>query len=82
MKVYTSIKPAEPGVTIFVFNAEAEYHFDAGHLKEAGPSQIFEHVLHIWEELDPIPVDANELTFIITEFGDIKGPWEFKIPLE
>jgi hypothetical protein len=31
--------------------------------------------------LDPVPSDAKELTFTITEFGDWQGPWEFRIPL-
>ncbi|MDP2730856.1 MAG: hypothetical protein Q8O55_10300 [Dehalococcoidales bacterium] len=31
--------------------------------------------------LDPIPSDARELTFVITQFGDWRGTWEFKVPL-
>jgi hypothetical protein len=34
------------------------------------------------QPLDPVPSDARELTFTITRFGDVEGPWEFKIPLE
>jgi len=32
--------------------------------------------------LDPVPVDARELTFTITSFGDREGPWQFEIPLQ
>lgn len=33
--------------------------------------------------LDPVPIDAKELTFVIPEVTpDWKGPWEFKIPLQ
>ncbi len=32
-------------------------------------------------KLDPIPSDAKELTFTITQVNDWQGPWEFKIPL-
>jgi len=36
----------------------------------------------IWDNLDPVPSDAKELTFSITEFGDWQGPWEFHISLQ
>ncbi|MEA3442031.1 MAG: hypothetical protein U9R04_00860 [Chloroflexota bacterium] len=36
----------------------------------------------IWNNLDPLPSDARELTFTITKFGDWQGPWEFNIPLQ
>lgn len=32
--------------------------------------------------LDPVPSDAKELTFTITQLGDWEGPWEFRVPLE
>ena len=32
--------------------------------------------------LNPVPADASELTFTITQLNDWEGPWEFKIPLE
>ena len=35
-----------------------------------------------WDEIDPLPSGARELTFTITSFGDLSGPWEFFIPLE
>jgi hypothetical protein len=36
----------------------------------------------IWDNLDPVPSDARELTFTITKFGDWESPWEFEIPLQ
>jgi len=32
--------------------------------------------------LDPVPSDAKELTFTITQMNDWEGPWEFKVPLQ
>jgi hypothetical protein len=68
-----------------MFHAEAEYSVDGEVFKPAGSSGIrpLENgMLHIWDNLDPIPVDAKELTFRITKLGDWEGPWEFKISLE
>jgi len=68
-----------------MFHAEAKYSVDGGVSKLAGSSGIrpLENgILHIWDNLDPIPVDAKELTFRITKLGDWEGPWEFKIPLD
>ena len=67
-------------------HAFAEYSIDGGVMKQAFPSGIRfleDGMLHTWDEyLDPIPVDAKELIFNITRFGDWEGPWVFKIPLE
>jgi hypothetical protein len=35
----------------------------------------------IWD-LEPIPLDAKELSFNLTKLGDWIGPWEFKVKLE
>ena len=62
----------------------AEYTVD-GVSRDAGYSGIGSEndgIRLIWDNLDPIPSDAKELTFIITRFGDVEGPWEFKVPLE
>ncbi len=32
--------------------------------------------------LDPIPSDAKEIIFRVTQLNDRQGPWEFKIPLQ
>ena len=68
-----------------MFHAEAEYSVDGGAFKKAGSSGIrpLENgMLHIWDNLDPVPVDGKELTFRITKLGDWEGPWEFRIPLD
>ena len=80
-RFYASVKGADSSVTIYVVSAEAEYGIDGGPLKEAGSSEILHNVLHIWN-IDPVPSSARELTFTITSFGKLEGPWEFRIPLE
>lgn len=66
----------------------AQYDVD-GLTKDAGYSGISVHEGgirlkwgHYAGHLDPVPSDAKEFTFIITSFGDLEGPWEFKVPLE
>ena len=64
---------------------EAEYSLDGGPMKKAGRSGIgfLENGMrHIWDNLDPIPSDAKELTFTITRFSEWEGPWEFTASLE
>ncbi|MBI2853104.1 MAG: hypothetical protein HYX84_08445 [Chloroflexi bacterium] len=73
-----------PGPSM-MFHAEAEYSVDGGVFKRAGSSGIRpleDGMLHIWDNLDPVPSDAKELVFRITRLGDWEGPWEFRIPLE
>jgi hypothetical protein len=81
-----SFPPGQPlPAPSMMFHAEAEYSVDGGAFKLAGSSGIrpLENgMLHIWDNLDPIPVDAKELTFRITKLGDWQGSWEFKVPLE
>lgn len=75
--------------------ALAEYRVDGGVVKQADSAamQYLENgTRFIWEGLDPIPSDAQNLIFRITSltlsFAPDKpdelivGPWEFKIPLE
>jgi len=38
--------------------------------------------LRITWQIDPIPADAKEMIFIITELSQWRGPWEFHISLE
>lgn len=81
-----SLPPGQPGpAPSFWVHAEAEYSIDGGSVKQAGSSGIRfldNGVLHVWENLDPVPSDARELTFTLTRLGDWEGPWEFKVPLE
>ena len=82
--------PPAPGVTPppTMIPVHAEYSFDSV-TKDAGycgcgtrGDGITLKWSHPYEPLDPVPSDARELTFTITHFGDIEGPWEFKVPLE
>ncbi len=79
--------PSQPVPTIMT-SAHARYSFD-GITRDAGHSGYGTRdngIKLIWGSLDlpldPVPSDAQELTFTITRFGDTIGPWEFKIPLE
>jgi len=66
----------------------AEYHLDGGPVIEGGRvgtiggGSNLEGQEYVWEMSIPVPKGTKELTFVITEFGDWEGPWEFKIPLE
>lgn len=94
MKVYTFLTP--PGYRLpeehppyqyesFVINSVAEYSVDGGTVKRVdmpGGQFIKSGIRLKWDNLDPIPKDAKELTFTITRLGDWEGPWEFKVPLE
>jgi hypothetical protein len=69
-------------------SAWAEYSFD-GVTRDAGHSGYGaqgDGYRLVWGPesalLDPVPGDAGELTFAITEFRGLKGPWVFRIPLE
>jgi hypothetical protein len=51
--------------------------------KNTGGGLLEDNVrLLIWEYIEPFPVDAKELIFKITRFGEWEGPWEFHVPLE
>jgi len=68
-----------------MLHAEAEYSVDVGAFRMAGSSgirPIESGIQHIWKNLDPVPSDAKELTFVITRLGDWEGRWEFNTPLE
>ena len=88
---FSTPRPPDPLPKPFK-GAVAEYSIDDGAKKEAGFSdgeglsrvvRVEEDgVRHTWYLLGFIPKGTKELTFIITSFGDVEGPWEFKIPLE
>jgi len=68
--------------------ASAEYSFD-GMTRNAGFAGYRtegDGIGLVWggepHRLDPVPSDAKELTFTITQLNDWQGPWEFKVPLE
>jgi len=65
---------------------EAEYRIDdAPPVDTPSPSIIEpleEGIRYVW--LTPVPVSnsSRQLSFTITRFGDIEGPWQFQLPLE
>jgi len=81
--------PAGPGLPPApVVTARAEYSFsgvtrNAGtagfSTKDSGMRLVWGIGMH---KLDPVPSDATELVFTITQLNDWQGPWEFRIPLE
>jgi len=77
--------PNLPPPSLMTLHAHAEYSVDGGPTKDAGLSEIQfldDGMKHIWNMLDPVPQDAKELTFIITELGEWQGPWQFIIALQ
>ena len=72
----------------WMFPIFAQYTVN-GVTKDAGRSSIGSRdngVELVWGYhgawVDPVPSDTKELTFTITRFGELEGPWEFLIPLE
>ena len=76
--------PELPPPSLMKLLAYARYSIDGGPMIDAGPSEIHflnDGMSHVWN-LDPVPEDATELTFVITRLGDWDGPWEFVISLQ
>jgi hypothetical protein len=72
---------AEP----LMIKSVAEYSVDGGIIKQPVDirGQFNKSGARLIWDLDPIPSDVRELTFIITRLGDDwEGPWEFTVPLE
>ena len=65
-------------------NSRAEYRVDGGIIKQALEirGQFNNSGARLIWDLNPITVDAKELTFTITQLGDWQGTWEFKVPLQ
>jgi hypothetical protein len=65
-------------------NSKAEYSVDSGPIKQVksgGGKADADGITLTWDNLDPTPLDAKELTFVITQLGDLNGRWEYKIKL-
>jgi hypothetical protein len=81
-----SLPLGQPGpAPSFWIHAEAEYSIDGGSVSKAGSSGIRfldNGTRHTWNNLDPVPSDAKELTIRITQLGDWEGYWDFRVPLE
>jgi flagellar hook assembly protein FlgD len=92
-KVYTLTTP--PGYSLpkehppyelesLMTNSMAEYSMDGGAIKQVksgGGKADADGLTLTWDDLDPMPVDADEITFTITQLGDLQGRWEYKIQL-
>jgi len=69
-------------------NSVGEYSIDGGTIKQmksGGGKADVNGITITWDNLEPIPIDAKELTFTITRItrlGDWEGRWEFEIQLE
>jgi hypothetical protein len=64
-------------------NSRAEYSVDSGILKQPIDlrMQANENGVRLIWDIEPIPVDAKEITFVVRKIGDWIGPWEFKVKL-
>jgi anti-sigma factor RsiW len=77
--------PMLPPPQLMSLHATAEYSVDGSMVKQTGPSGIRfldDGMLHTWDNLDPVPSDARQLTFTIIKLGDWEGPWVFTVSLE
>jgi hypothetical protein len=86
--LYTFIVPPgyAGGTEYHSFSFDAEYRVDDGDWKPAraasfGTGLYEEGMKRIWD-LDPVPLNSQELTFRINRIDKLTGPWEFKIPLQ
>jgi hypothetical protein len=92
-KIYTFTTPPDYSLTTehppsqmesLMTNSTAEYSVDGGEvvkIRSGGGKADAEGITLTWDNLDPMPVEAKEITFIITQLGGLKGPWEFKVKL-
>ncbi|MDD5701611.1 MAG: hypothetical protein PHU23_06115 [Dehalococcoidales bacterium] len=92
-KIYTFTPPPDYSLTTehppsqmesLMTNSTAEYSVDGGEvvmIRSGGGKADAEGITLTWDNLDPMPVEAKEITFIITQLGGLKGPWEFKVKL-
>ena len=84
---FTNVRLAEDGIhppVSKMIPTLAQYTVD-GFTKDAGyaAERLLEEGTELtWDDLDPVPSDARELSFTITKFGDWQGPWEFHISLQ
>jgi hypothetical protein len=65
-------------------HGSAEYSIDGGNIKQiTTTSSMFDKSgITIYWVIDPVSLNAKELTFTVTNLGGVEGRWDFKIPLE
>jgi len=83
MCIPENYEPAEESTR--VTGTDAQYKVDDEDWKPAIKSEFGTYLLengvrYIWD-LDPVPQEADTLSFQINRIGDIEGRWEFKIQL-
>lgn len=65
----------------------AEYFLDSDAVREGtqtstiGGGSNLNGLEYVWTMSIPVPKGTESLTFIISEFWELKGPWEFKVSL-
>lgn len=64
----------------------AEYQVDDNPAIDAGLPSIIDPIKggirYVWHTPVPVANGSKELSFTVTRFGELEGPWEFSIPLE
>ena len=67
-----------------MIDSVAEYSVDGGVTKQPVDigAQFNESGARLTWDIEPIPIEAKELTFTVTQLGDWEGRWEFKVSLE
>jgi len=92
-KIYTFTTPPDYSLTTahppyqmesLMTNSTAEYSVDGGavvKIRSGGGKADAEGITLTWDNLDPLSLDAQKITFTITQLGDLKGRWEFKVQL-
>ena len=64
----------------------AEYRVNDNPTIDAGLPTIIdpikEGIRYVWYTPVPLANGSKELSFTVTRFGELEGPWEFSIPLE
>jgi hypothetical protein len=67
------------------YQASAGYAIDGEWIKDIGVSAVeyfAEGMNHTWYIPDPVPAEAQEMTFIVNTVGQWSGPWEFEVSLQ
>ncbi len=78
------IPTPEPTPPLDIYPSPAWYRLDNGIKREIGSPGFMwadKGFRLTWDLIDPVPSDAKEITFAITNFGKWAGPWEYRIIL-
>jgi hypothetical protein len=67
-----------------MYPVPAHYSLDGGPMRDAGNagfSWLEGGIGLIWDLIDPVPNGTEEMTFVINQFGQWPGAWEFDVDL-